>query len=329
MKKSSLILGISFMLVLLSACGNKEVEVAETTVVEENHTKETQEENTHIDISIGTELDISSLVREVAEGYDEWREFALTHGVIYTDGTKTNGPILMDEITPYEPGDAILESEMVSVAEGQEEELAYESVDYDTFYDIVKDMTEVELHYYIYINCNFGADWIEAAVAEEDLEGLSEEEAWRLDNEEIIKVNGGMTLEEWSALSLEEMREATARMKVTSNEKYNAHVDEENAEVREHNAGLSSYQIKAPKGAGSDYISWYKANRLYLIRLENTDFTVGKVLPDYIKELNGSYVISQEDIRDLYKAQGEPEDKVIEIEVYGYKCDYDVSNVDF
>jgi len=216
MKRSSLILGISLMLVSLSACGNKEVEVAETTVVEEKHTEETQKEDTHIDISLGTELDISSLVREVAEGYDEWREFALTHGVIYTDGTKTNGPILMDEITPYEPGDAILESEMVSVVEGQEEELAYESVDYDTFYDIVKDMTEVELHYYIYINCNFGADWIEAAVAEEDLEGLTEEEAWRLDNEEIIKVNGGMTLEEWSALSLEEMREATARMKVTS-----------------------------------------------------------------------------------------------------------------
>lgn len=325
MKKYSLVL-LMFMLSLV-ACSKKDIDVVETTV-EVEETTESEEETFEYSEYIDTKLDITSLVNEIAENYDDYKEIALKHGMIYTDGTKTDGPVMMEEITPYEPGENVAEYDVVGV-ESKYKLVELYPEDYETIYDELKDMTEEELHEYIVYECSDNY-WSGDEYAYEYFEaGMPYLELSRLINSERLKFYAGLTVEEWAALSIEEQRDTVAKMAMQWRKNYNVERRELNEETKKELEELASYGRKVPKNAGDDYEAWYKSNERDIIIISNIDFTVGKVLPDYITEADGRYYVSQDDLRDLYESQGSPEDKNLEMEFYGYHFSYDVSNIDF
>ena len=330
MKRKSVFIA-AVLCLSLAGCSteNEKVESAESVIETEETSTETIEEEISVsieEIDLENSLDITDIVVDIMENYDDYKEIALKHGMIYTDGTKTDGPVMMEEITPYEPGEAVTEYDVVGVKPKHKLVEIY-AEDYETIYDELKDMTEEELHEFIVHDC-LDTFWEEDEYAQDYLdEGMSYLEVGRLVNSERFKVYAGLTVEEWAALSIEEQRDTVAKMAMQWGKNYNVERRELNKETEKELEELASYGRKVPKNAGDDYEAWYKSNEREIIIISNIDFTVGKVLPDYITEEDGRYYVSQEDLRDLYESQGSPEDKNLEMEFYGYHFSYDINNL--
>lgn len=266
-------------------------------------------------------IDISDIVLKIREYYDDYKDIALKHGMIYTDGTKTDGPIMMEEITPYEPGDTLADYVLVS-EEPRHNIIELEVVDYDELYDLVKDFDELALLTFI------DRDRLDYSIDEEglDFSDMSDLEALRILERRAIEECGNISVDDWINLSIEEQRDLTVKMAIKWRTDYNDSAEELNEETRRENEELAKIKTKVPANVDvKEYKRWYNSNKTLFVMISNIDFTVGKVLPDYITEDGNNYYITEENLKDLWKSQGSPENKNIEIECYGYSFIFDVS----
>lgn len=330
MKRKSVFIA-AVLCLSLAGCSieNEKVESAESVIETEETITEVIEEEISVsieEIDLENSLDITDIVVDIMENYDDYKEIALKHGMIYTDGTKTDGPVMMEEITPYEPGEAVAEYDVVGVKSKYKLVELY-AEDYETIYDELKDMTEEELHEYIVYECSDNY-WSGDEYAYEYYEaGMPYLELSRLINSERLKFYAGLTVEEWAALSIEEQRDTVAKMAMQWRKNYNVERRELNKETEKELEELASYGRKVPKNAGDDYEAWYKSNEMLLTKISNIDFTAEKELPYYITEDEDGYYITEDDLKALWKEQGSPEDKNLKMEFYGYTFSYDINNL--
>lgn len=295
--------------------------------------------------SIDDNLYLTDIVSDVVNNYDSYKDFAIKHGMIYTNGVSTNKSPVMEEIDGYVYG----------VDDVEEDELVYEYYDYDILplretdytkiYEEFKPMTIDEVLEYVDANCYWYDMWEPEGYDEEesnDGDGYMDMgiEPWyeyyiclvgyhgRTSDVDHTKENGYITMEDWENMSDDDKKIHLSKVMVHFNEKANEFIEVLNADSEKKNGTVRSVS-RATDDNSPEYQTWCLENKDIIEKAQFIDFTVEKDIPSYVTVEDGEYFVTLEDLKTLWESQGSPEDSVLSMCVYGFNFDYDVSNYNF
>lgn len=327
MKKIYLLLLAS---VMLTACNSKNNEdIVEAVVTESQVTESSDDFSINEEIMIDDNLYLTDIVSDVVDNYDVYKDFAIKHGMIYTNGMSTNKSPVMEEIDGYVYGVDELEEDELVYEYYDYDILPLEETDYNKIYEIFKPMTIDEVLDWVYMNCYWYDDYEATYVDEYNYYFISVVGYYgRLSDVEHTKENGYITMEDWETMSEDEQKIHLAKVMVHFNEQANELIEWLNADSLEKNGTVRSVS-RATSDDSAEYKAWCLENQLMIDKIEYIDFTVEKEIPYYVTVEDGEYFVTLENLKNLWEEQGSPVDKVLSMQVYGFEFDYDVSNYNF
>lgn len=232
-------------------------------------------------------MDITSKVEKLKSKYELALDFGKKHGLLYIDGTPTNGNPIMDEITPLKVGDKVSEKKKI-ILEAKEYKPVFYETDVNVLSEIMKDFTRDEVYDYL-INVNEVYPTIYIEGIEDSIEALN----YLLCNMGYGETDpeiGVVSLETLESMSDIEFKEHVCKVLSYSNDYRNQQEQSFSDYIKELYSETKEVLVDDYKDRDSEYQEWYVDNIDIISDSRYIDFTQD-VLPQEVILKDGRYYL--------------------------------------